>query len=193
MPSYGRAVGALIRETKSLRAIPLVFITGDPQKTAMVREMLPDAVYAPWHKIGPAIERAVKRPPKTPATPKVPVRSLPAKLGIQANSVVALLNAPAGFSVTGSGSPKDADVVLLFVKSAPALARELPPLARGLRKGCRLWVMWPKKASGVKSDLNLMRVWEIANLSGLSGAKVCAVDATWSGLSLGVRRTRSID
>jgi len=190
MPSYGKAMGALMRETKWLRAIPLAFVTGDPAKTAVVREILPDAVFAAWDRIGPAIERAVARPPKAPATPRVAVRSLPAKLGIQENSVVALVNAPEGFTVPGSGShkPKDADVVLLFVKSAPVLARELPVLARGIKKGCRLWIVWPKKASGVKSDLTLMRIWEMANQYGLTGSKVCAIDATWSGLALGERR-----
>src|ERR1017187_810963 len=53
MPSYGRAIGALLREQKSTRRIPLVFIAGDPAKTRLVRELLPDAVITSVLRIGP--------------------------------------------------------------------------------------------------------------------------------------------
>src|ERR1035441_2272253 len=48
LPSYGRAMGVLLRQQKSLRAIPLIFAEGDPDKAARVRAVLPDAVYTVW-------------------------------------------------------------------------------------------------------------------------------------------------
>src|SRR5580704_11802169 len=55
MPSYGRTMGALLRERKSTRMIPLVFIAGDPEKTERVRELLPDATFADLLRLGPAV------------------------------------------------------------------------------------------------------------------------------------------
>ena len=59
LPSYGKYMGAMLRETKSLRAIPLVFVEGDPEKTAQVRAILPDAAYAQWAKTPEAIRKAI--------------------------------------------------------------------------------------------------------------------------------------
>jgi hypothetical protein len=58
-PSYGRTMGALLRESAALRAIPLVFIAGEPQMTAATKRMLPDAVYAPWNEVPAALGRAI--------------------------------------------------------------------------------------------------------------------------------------
>jgi hypothetical protein len=194
LPSYGKAMGALLRESKSSRTIPLVFLVGDPEKTAAVREILPDAVYAPWAKAGTAIRRAIAHAPKDPMPPRRPLRTLPAKLGIAEGSVVAMLHAPDGFALDVPDGVRvqkhagEADVVLMFVRSAAALGRELPALARAMRKGRRLWLLWPKKTSRVKSNLTLLRICEMALPYGLAASKVCAVDATWSGISLGQRR-----
>jgi len=191
MPSYGKAMGAVLRENKSLCTIPLVFIEGDPAKAAAVREILPDAVYETWSNVRAAIERAVKRPPKTPMPPRRPVRSVPQKLGIGAASVVAMLHAPEGFSLEGVRCRKkveDATIVMFFARSVAALGRELPGLARIPAKGRRFWVLWPKKASQSKTDLTLVRICEMAAPYGLAAAKVCAVDATWSALALGRSR-----
>ena len=191
MPSYGKAMGALLRESKALRTIPLVFIEGDPAKAAIVREILPDAVYTAWSNVRNAIDRAVKRPPKTPMAPRPPVRSLPAKLGIGAASVVAVLHAPEGFELQGVPCQQKVDhatIVMFFARSVAALGRELPALARIPEKGRRLWVVWPKQASQVKSDLTLVRICEMAAPYGLAASKVCAIDATWSGIALGRSR-----
>ncbi|HVE16001.1 MAG TPA: hypothetical protein VNB29_04660, partial [Chthoniobacterales bacterium] len=75
MPSYGKALGALIRETKSTRSIPLVFLEGDPEKTSRVRETFPDAVFAPLARLAPALKRAVRNRPAEPIVPDA--RSVP--------------------------------------------------------------------------------------------------------------------
>ena len=73
--------------------------------------------------------------------------------------------------------------------SSVALGRALPELAGMMRKGRRVLVLWPKKASGTDSDLTMVRIRQMARDSRLVDYKVCAVDKTWSGMTLGKRRT----
>ena len=79
-------------------------------------------------------------------------------------------------------------MVMIFLRSAVALGRTLPQLAGMMRKGRRLWLLWPKKASQAGSDLTMVRIREMAEGFGLVDYKVCAVDATWSAMTLGKRR-----
>jgi len=192
MPSYGRAMGALLRESKSLRTIPLVFLEGDPEKTVLVRRMLPDAIVASWVRIGPALRKAVERPAREPVAPVAPDRPLYRKLRIGEGSVVALLQAPRGIKEQ-LGAPKgvrfqhhtrNADLVLLFVKSAAALGRELPSLA-AIGRG--LWVCWPKKTSGHASDLTMPRIREMCQPYRLVDNKVVSIDQTWSAMAFARR------
>jgi hypothetical protein len=191
LPSYGRAMAALMRESPSLRAIRLVFIEGDPDKNAAVRAMLPEAAIAPWPRIGAAIRRAIAQKPKTPLPPQFPRRTLATKLGIQEGSLVALVRAPEGFALPAirpHTKVAEADVILMFFKSAAALGRELPTLPGLMRKGRKVWILWPKQASAQAGDLTMVRIREMAAPFGLVDYKVCAVDETWSGMVLGLRR-----
>ncbi|HVM43622.1 MAG TPA: DUF3052 family protein, partial [Gemmatimonadales bacterium] len=69
------------------------------------------------------------------------------------------------------------------------LERRFAALARALAPNGMLWVSWPKKASGVPTDVTENDVRDVALAGGLVDVKVCAVDDTWSGLKL-VRRVR---
>lgn len=203
MPSYGRVLGGLLREQKSTRAIPLVFIEGDPVKTKLVRQLLPDAVFTNVLRLGPALGKAIHQ---APAEPMAPVHSsvpLPGKLGIKEGATVALLYTPAGFLEKLGRLPKgariepraaEAGMVLLFVKSAAALGRELPALAGRIERGHTLWVIWPKRASRVKCDLTMPRIAEMCSAVGLSAYKNCSIDETWSGFAVtlpGSRRAKT--
>jgi hypothetical protein len=192
LPSFGRYVGAMLRESKALRSIPLVFIEGDPEKTAKVRATLPDAVFAPWARIVPAIERAIRGAPKTPMLPVNPGTPLLTKLGVKEGCGVALIHTPKDFQLPKGSwrrtTPEKADVMIAFYPSAAALGRELPTLADTLRKGLRLWIAWPKKAGDAASDLSMPRIREMAQVYGMTDYKVCALDAKWSGMVLGRRR-----
>ncbi|RZS80181.1 DUF3052 family protein [Motilibacter rhizosphaerae] len=118
------------------------------------------------------------------------------KLGIRAGSRVLLAGAPAGFVVpdlpdgtvvhrrAGSG---DYDVVLAFVVQQVELARALERLPARLSTAGGLWLCWPKRSSGVVTGLGEGDVRAAGLASGLVDNKVCAVDATWSGLRF-VRR-----
>jgi hypothetical protein len=191
MPSYGRAMGGVLRETKSTRAIPIVFLEGDPEKTARVRELLPDAIFASYLRLGAALKRAVRNAPAEPVVPER--RAVPAaqKLRIPEGATVGLLGAPEGFEkalggarVTRSG---EGDIVLLFARTAATIGRELPKLAK-IVPGRRLWVLWPKRASRATSDLSLPRIHEACEPLGLVAYKTCSVDETWSAAAVSRRR-----
>jgi len=81
------------------------------------------------------------------------------------------------------------DFAILFVRSASELEKKFPRLRDRLESNGALWVSWPKKASGVESDLSEGIVRTIGLEAGLVDVKVCAVDDTWSGLKF-VRRLK---
>ena len=202
IPSQGRDVGATIRRYKDTRHVPLVFVEGDPEKVERVKELLPDATYTTWDRIGTALREAIRRPPKEPVAPDAMAgysgTPLPKKLGIIADITLVLTGAPEGFESTlGSlpdgvkilrrSSPK-ADLTIWFVKRRRDLERRIADMARNVGKR-GLWIAWPKRASGVASDLTQADVRRIGLASGLVDYKVAAIDETWSGLRFTRRKS----
>jgi hypothetical protein len=127
---------------------------------------------------------------------------LPKKLGIRAGDRVLLDHAPDGFETDTLGPLPDGvvvhrragrsayDVVLVFRDSAKFYVRNLErDISRTAAPAGRLWVAWPKKASGVVTDLSDDVVRTEGLAAGVVDTKVCAIDATWSGLMF-VRRLR---
>jgi hypothetical protein len=124
---------------------------------------------------------------------------LPQKLGIKPNHRVALVDAPKDFvSILGqlpSGVEIVAaidgggrfDVIVLFVKKLVNLQKRFASLARRLDPSGGFWVAWPKRASGVSTDVTENTVRDVALAAGLVDNKVCAIDETWSGLRCVVR------
>lgn len=119
---------------------------------------------------------------------------LPTKLGIKAGSRVLLDGAPQGFEL----GPLDAevhrrkgtspyDVGLLFALDHRRLTARWPVMHRAVTPAGRLWVAWPKKASGVDTDLDENVVRDHGLRHGRVDVKVCAIDDTWSGLCFVVR------
>jgi hypothetical protein len=113
------------------------------------------------------------------------------KLGIKEGFNILIVNAPNDFEqglelpegITINGkSKKPVDFVLLFVKSQRALERDFSHYAVRLTPAGMLWISWPKKTSGVQSDLNENIVRDIGLAKGMVDVKVCAVDEVWSGL-----------
>jgi hypothetical protein len=124
---------------------------------------------------------------------------LPQKLGIKPGHRVALLGAPAGFervlgalpasvTLTSELSGKHSfDVIVLFGVVARELARRFGSSAKRLEPNGGLWVAWPKRASGIVTDVTENTVREVGLSAGLVDNKVCAMDETWSGLRFVVR------
>ena len=117
---------------------------------------------------------------------------LPKKLGLKEGSRLALVNAPQGFELALGELPHNAeivtrlakplDIVLLFVLNERALLRDFDKLAKKLASNGMIWVAWPKKSSGVATDLSFERVQRIGLDAGLVDVKICAIDEVWSGL-----------
>ena len=119
------------------------------------------------------------------------------KLGIAGGMRVALISAPEGFGdllelpdgvrLLGALRPPLFDVILFFTVSRAALVRRLPALRRALDPSGGLWIAWPKRSSGVPTDVSDNVLRELILPTGLVDNKVCAIDETWSGLRFVVR------
>ena len=120
---------------------------------------------------------------------------LPRKLGVKPGHRVALLGAPAGFAL--DDLPEDvrivrraggtADVIVSFHTARADLERRLATLRAMMAPASGLWIAWPKRAAKVATDMTEDVVREVALPTGLVDNKVCAIDATWSGLRLVIR------
>jgi hypothetical protein len=122
---------------------------------------------------------------------------LPRKLGIKPGHRVLVLGPPEGFEATLGELPDDvsvrtaargkADVIVAFHDRRAELARRMPKLRALMEPAAGLWIAWPKRSSGVPTDLTEDVVRELALANVLVDNKVCAIDATWSGLRLVIR------
>lgn len=123
---------------------------------------------------------------------------LPRKLGIKDGQAVAFSRAPEGFRETLGSLPEGVvvkrvargplDVVVLFVRRRAELRRRIEALGRAVHPDGGLWVAWPKRSSGVPTDMTEDVVRELGLPLGMVDNKVCAIDDTWSGLRLVWRR-----
>ncbi len=123
---------------------------------------------------------------------------LPQKLGIKAAQKVVTINAPTDYTKLLSPLPErvsftkrieaGATFIHLFVSERKALAKELKRLRKLIADTGILWVSWPKKSSGVATDVTEDVIRDVALPLGFVDVKVCAVDDTWSGLKLMIRR-----
>ena len=114
------------------------------------------------------------------------------KLGIKAGFRVGLVNSPKDFLKKLGSLPenvkiaarltKPLNLIMLFSGSEKSLKRDFPRLAGKLAANGMLWVAWPKKSSGVPTDLSFNNVQSVGLQAGLVDVKICAVDEVWSGL-----------
>jgi len=124
---------------------------------------------------------------------------LPKKLGIKEGHRVAVIAPPKGLDGTLGALPENValqvglkgktplDVVVFFVTRRVDLERQLGSIRQRMASAAGLWVAWPKRASGVATDMTENVVREVALSTGLVDNKVCAIDETWSGLRLVIR------
>jgi hypothetical protein len=122
---------------------------------------------------------------------------LATKLGIKRGARVAFPAGPPGFAELLAPLPESVqvrqrtrgplDVIVFFTRSRAELASRLPRLRAALDPAGGLWIAWPKRSSGVATDLTEDVVRELALGASLVDNKVCAIDETWSGLRLVIR------
>jgi hypothetical protein len=124
---------------------------------------------------------------------------LPKKLGIKEGARVAFVRAPEGLRDNLGDLPAGVtvktrasgplDVIVFFVTRRGDLERRFERLAAAMDPAAGLWIAWPKRASGIQTDLTEDVAREVGLAHGLVDNKVCAIDDTWSGLRL-VKRLR---
>ena len=120
------------------------------------------------------------------------------KLGIKAGQEVMLIDAPSAYRKLLGPLPeavsflptvkRDATFIHLFVSKREILEKELKPLRKLVADTGTVWISWPKKSSGVATDVTEDVIREVALPLGFVDVKVCAVDEMWSGLKLMIRR-----
>lgn len=122
---------------------------------------------------------------------------LPGKLGIKEGMTVAILNAPNRFDFDRKDLPdrvrihsneEQADLYLIFADRADAAERDFRGAMTMLPPDGSIWIAWPKKSSGVETDITENTLRELFLPTGMVDNKVCAIDETWSGLRFVVRR-----
>ena len=123
---------------------------------------------------------------------------LPRKLGIKDGHRVAVLGAPVGVSLgelppgarvqTGLTGTALLDVLVVFVTKRADLIQRIAACRPRMQPAAGLWIAWPKRASGVATEVTEDTVRELALPTGLVDNKVCAIDQTWSGLRLVIRK-----
>ncbi|MGH7328730.1 MAG: DUF3052 domain-containing protein [Polyangiaceae bacterium] len=121
------------------------------------------------------------------------------KLGIKENALVVVLGAPPDFAKTLAPLPEGArvttavpkkgelDVALVFSTTRKDLELRLAVAKKHMAQAAGIWIAWPKKASGVTTEINEALARKIGLAAGLVDNKVCAVDEVWSGLRFVIR------
>ena len=203
LPSHGAEIATALRQWKTTRSIPIVFAGGLPEKIEKVRTRIPDAIFGDW----PEIARALLSASKKPAGPViVPPRlsgyepaTVAKKLGITPGSIVTVLGAPDEYPECLC-IPDDVEVyrragqasdrVLAFIEREMQLPSRFSAALKSVSAKGNIWLIWPKKSSGVRTDVSEQRLREFGIEHGWVDYKVCAVDKTWSGLLFGRRRNQ---
>jgi len=122
------------------------------------------------------------------------------KLGMVPGTTVCVINAPVDYEHRLEGISPDVkfstsargrfDIAHVFVVRRAELSRRLPGLVKAVAPDGAVWVSWPKKSAGVPTDLTEDVIRELAFPLDLVDVKVCAIDDTWSGLKLVIRKDR---
>ncbi len=203
LPSQGRDLALGIRSRKATRMVALVFVGGRSDRIEGIRKLLPDAFFTSWGEIQGSLKKAVSSPPANPVRPRSVLEGysgtpLTKKLDIREGYTVTLVDPPEGFRDLLGALPEDArlvshgralcDLMIWFVRSGKDLSARIRGYA-GRSDYKSIWIAWPKKSSGMAADLSEKKVRETGLSAGLVDYKICAIDATWSGL-LFTRRNR---
>jgi CheY-like chemotaxis protein len=201
-PSHGRDVAVAVRHWKATRHVPILFVDGDPEKVSRIEKLVPDAVYTPASRLRSALKRAIAHPPQEPVKTASVLAGysgtpLPKKLGIKPGFTVGLVGAPSDFSRTLGRLPQGAtlrqpaggrcDLLMWFPASTNELERKVERMGAATGPG-GIWIAWPKQSSGVETDLTQTAVRKAGLDHGLVDYKICAIDATWSGLKFARRK-----
>ena len=204
LPSQGRDIALAVRHYKTTRFIPLVFVDGQPEKLKQIQNLLPDATYTTWDRIDLALKQAIDHPPDDPVIPRSLLEGysgtpLVKKLGIKANSQLVVLNRPVKFEEELKNIPKNVSIkykldcneelIIWFTKYKRDIEVGIDSLIQTMHQKGSLWIAWPKKSSGVVSDLTQNIVRQIGLTKGLVDYKICSINSIWSALKFARRKS----
>ncbi len=193
LPSHGRVVGAFLRQTKSTRSLPLIYVEcPDPEKLAKVKAALPDAQFTNWKGVAGVVKKA--KPLEAPLVPGWSIASsklVRDKLGIKENMRIGKHGAPDEFEELLGDLPDGvtfiergkADLWFWFVRSAEELINEIDFMS--LRSP--IWICWTKGVGELKQPL----IRETAKAVGMVDYKICSINKIWSGMLFRVKEKRT--
>jgi hypothetical protein len=203
LPSHGREVAVMLRNSKSMRHLPIVFAGGAEDKVARVRLDLPDAIFTDWAKAAAAVKKAFKTPPgefvqPAPHMQRYAGSRLAKKLDLKAGVKAALIGAEEGFLELLGELPEGVEfqtrvtaqtkLVLWFVRASHEIAAAFELACARMPEGCSIWIIYPKKAGRHRVDFNQNDIRLTGLEAGVVDYKICAVDADWSGMKFARRR-----
>lgn len=192
-PAQGAEVGKFLRQSKSTRNIPLIFIVGpNPDRAWKAKQAMPDAIFTPWRDVLSAIKQA--KPLDAPIVPGWSIASdkpLLGKLGIKENMRIGKHGAPDEFEELLGDLPEGgrfvergkADLWFWFVRSAEELINEIDFMS--LRSP--IWICWAKGVGELKQPL----IRETAKAVGMVDYRICSISKTWSGMLFRVKEKRT--
>jgi len=201
-PATGRDLDLFLRVQTVTRRILLIYLGGEAARVKEIKLLLPDAIFTHDDDLIHDLELVLVKPPRDPVVPNSVFagysgRPLPAKLGIKPDMRVSLIDAPPDFEKTLTPLPagvkldhyglRTPQLTIWFVTSQSKLKRDLQSNLRRCNGG-KLWIVWPKKGSKIPGDLTQNIVRQAGLETGWVDFKVCAVDATWSGLCFTLRK-----
>lgn len=199
LPSHGREAALALRRTRYSRHIPIVFVGGEAEKVAALRELLPDAAFTAPGRLAAKLKTVCGRPVVNAIAPpsvseRYGHRTKAQKLGIREGSTVAVFDAPRDYATLLAEMPAGVEfvenpatahpVTLWLVRDPEAYRQALRPMRR-LAARTKLWIVWPK---GGASGLTQNVVRELANDVGLVDYKICAIGERWSGMVFAPRK-----
>ena len=202
-PATGRDLGLYFRIQQPTRHCLLVFLDGKPDQVKAIRTLLPDACYSTSDTLAEDLERGLQNKPTDPIVPSSVFagyrgRPLAAKLGIKRGMSIALIGAPDAFEDSLAPLPEEvevsheaskADLTLWFTTSHSELLTDLDDRLSLAGPG-KIWIIWPKRSSGVSSDLTQARVRQAGLNANWVDFKVCSIDDTWTGLCFTARKEK---
>jgi CheY-like chemotaxis protein len=193
LPSHGREIAVWLRNRKSTRNIPIVFVEGDPEKTEKVKAVLPDAVYTTMKGLSAALRTACAGRVPNPVVPpsameRFRTKTAAQKLGILPASSVAVMDAPRDYAIVLGDMPDDVEisedpedihnVTLWFIRDSESMRMAVRRM-RAIASKTKLWILWPK---GQSNRFREGSIREMGIGNGLVDYKICSVNEQWSGI-----------
>jgi len=187
-----------LRGRKATRHVPLIFVGGEPDKVARIREVLPDAEFTDLVALPQALQsiREVANPAQPPSImDRYQGRTAAQKLGVRPGDKVAVIDPPRDYTTVLGEIPEGAElledteqpcaVTLWFVHEPEPFLAALPTL-RTLAGKTKLWLLWRK---GSQNGITQNFVREAAIDAGLVDYKICAVDGRWSAIAFARKKS----